>query len=95
MYTIMEIFVPLYLISFVVTTGYIWYVDRQDKKRRKKEQFLDTIPCLCGHAHWMHGSSSLRRGKTRCMDFVWDNLCKCDGYRMDNLNYLEKLSGQK
>ena len=90
MIEIYQILALLYIFASVIGVAYITYDDYRVKKEQKRQELLDKIPCLCGHQPWMHG---LKRN--RCHDFVWEDLCKCREYRMDNLNYLEMLSDQK
>jgi len=84
---------PLLLITYMTLWTYMLINDYKRKQARAKEALLDTIPCLCGHSRWIHWvKPNTNTANARCQDFVWDTMCKCTNYRMDNLAYLEKVS---
>lgn len=86
-------------LAAVFMGGYLIYTDYKDKQRIKHEQLLETIPCMCGHAKWIHPIATLENGlkikRAGCHDFLWSSNCPCTAYRMDNLAYLEKVEKQE
>ena len=88
---LVHIFGAMYLVAYSISIAYYVYDKRRQEKIRKHEELLDRIPCLCGHLRWIHGPSTRNPQVFKCLDFDWNDMCKCNGYHMDNLAYLEKL----
>lgn len=78
----------------LVLVGASIFILRKDylaSRKRRHDSIRDMLPCICGHTRWIHGATASDPLASRCHDFHWDYPCKCSGYRMDNLVYLERI----
>lgn len=69
-----------------------------DQYKRKKASLLkrmeDESLCTCRHKKWFHGPSDMKpQVRSRCFsnDITNDGLCRCPGFKRDNLLYMERL----
>jgi|SRR5579872_4330477 len=73
--------------------GYRIYKDYKLDQDTKRKRLLDSVPCLCGHKRWMHYEPRPTDPLSHCVDHDGMNFtrCPCNGYRMDNLIFLERV----
>ena len=88
----------LVLVTILCIFGLFIYLDYKEAQEQKRQTLLDRIPCICGHANWLHYGPFNGPQSGRCSSFRGDifvSQCQCIGYKMDNLKYLEERSNAK
>lgn len=72
------------IIFVVILNKYENYRIEKVRQELRRKHIADMILCLCGHSKWLHFNKG-------CADLVWNTSCRCRGYVMDNLAYLEQV----